>query len=57
MQQSAGHAVQSAVGLVVGGTLNMDDVAFLLQDHLGVQSLHQGALGALDGDNITRSNG
>ena len=35
----------------------MDDVAFLLQDHLGVQSLHQGALGALDGDNITCSNG
>ena len=57
VQQRTGHAVQRAVQLVVGGALDMDGVAVLLQDHLRTQGLGQGALRALDGNNVVLRDG
>ena len=38
------------------GTLNSGHIAFDLQDHVGVEGVGQGALGALHGDDVAFSN-
>ena len=56
VQQGAGQAVQGLVQMLLIGAVNNQLIALNLQDHIGMEGVGQGALGALHGDNIALGN-
>ena len=53
--QSTGQAVQGLVLMLLAGTLDGQNIALNLQDHVGVETVGQSALGALHSDNVVLS--